>query len=250
VDCDGKVAIVLGASRGIGRACALRLAAAGATVVATARDLATAEAVAGEAHARDVPALGLAADVREPETVAAAVAAAPERVGRVDARVANPGVNPAFVRPEHLTAEIWDEVVDTNLRGIFFAIQAAARQMIVQGGGGSIVAISAVTAAKGTVRGMPYVASKGGLDAGTRTLAVDWAPNGIRVNGVAPGYVETDLTAGMRDHESLSAGLLARIPLGRFGRPEEIAGMVAFLVSDEAGYITGQTFVVDGGMAA
>jgi NAD(P)-dependent dehydrogenase (short-subunit alcohol dehydrogenase family) len=146
-----------------------------------------------------------------------------------------------------MTAEMWDDIVDVNLRGVFFAVQAAARQMLDQGRGGSIVSISSVTASKGTRRGMPYVASKGGLDAMTRTLALDWAPAGIRVNAVAPGYVETDLTKAYLESGDNRASLEGLVPAGRLGVPEEVADAVTFLASDRAAFITGQVLYVDGG---
>lgn len=249
MDCSDKIAVVVGGTRGIGRHTALALADAGATVVPTGRSVEGCEEVAGLVRERGVDAHPLPFDVSDPDASEAAMAAVADRYGRIDVLVANAGINPYFVRPEKLSVDEWDHVMRVNIRGLFFAVQAAAGRMLDQGSG-SIVSVSSVTAAVGTLRGLPYTAGKGALDAMTRTLAVDWADQGVRVNAVAPGYIETDLTEAMRGHAGLSKMLLDRTPMRRFGTPEEIAEVIVFLATDAASYITGQVIYVDGGMQA
>ena len=246
--CAGKVALIVGGTRGIGRAATLALARAGAIVVPAGRGTANAEEVAEGARAYGVQAMPLALDVSDPAASIRAVEEVKQRFGRLDVLVANAGINPYFIRAERLTPEIWDEIMAVNLRGLFFSIQAAAKQMLAQKSG-SIISISSATAAVGVSHGLPYVATKGGLDAMTRSLAVEWADRGVRVNGVAPGYVATDLTQEMRDHEALADVLLSTVPMRRFAAPEEVAGMIVYLASDASSYVTGQTMIVDGGFA-
>lgn len=247
--CDGKIVLVIGGTRGIGRAAALALADAGATVIVTGRSLEPAETVAAEARALGAEAFAFAMDVGDVVASRSVIDTIAAQFGRIDALVANAGISPYWVRAENITPEIWDEVMAINLRGVFFAVQAVGRHMLAQGFG-SIVSVSSVTATVGVNRGLPYVATKGGLDAMTRTLAVEWADRGVRVNGVAPGYVATDLTHGMRGNSGITELLLAEVPMGRFAEPEEIAGTIVHLCSDSASFITGQIVVVDGGFAA
>lgn len=247
--CAGKVAVVFGATRGIGRSTALALAEASATVVVTGRSRDNAEKVAAEVAERSSEAYVLPFDIADTDASVAAIDMILARYGRLDIAVANAGINPYFVRAEDLTPQEWDHVIAVNLRGLFFAIQAAARPMLKQRQG-SIVSVSSVTAVKGSPRTLPYSAGKGGLDAITRTLSVEWADRNVRVNAVAPGYIETDLTEGMRRNPSLRKMLLDKTPLRRFGTPEEVAQLIVFLSSDASSYTTGQTFLVDGGYAA
>jgi NAD(P)-dependent dehydrogenase (short-subunit alcohol dehydrogenase family) len=247
--CDGRIVLVIGGTRGIGRAAVLALAKAGATVVATGRALSAAETVAAEARALGAEAFAYPLDVGDVDATRSVVDAIVARLGRIDALVANAGISPYWIRSENITPDMWDELMAVNLRGVFFAVQAVGQHMLRQGFG-SIVSLSSVTATVGVNRGLPYVATKGGLDAMTRTLAVEWADRGVRVNGVAPGYVATDLTHSMRDNRGITNHLLSQVPLGRFAEPEELAGTIVHLCSDAASFITGQIFVVDGGFAA
>jgi NAD(P)-dependent dehydrogenase (short-subunit alcohol dehydrogenase family) len=246
---DGKVAWVTGASRGLGRSIAWALAGAGAEVVLSARSEdalgETAEAIrahGGVAH----PLVGSVADAAHVEE---AVALIGKRCERLDVLVNNAGISPTFRRSDAVTETEWQLVLNVNLTGAFLCCRAAA-PLFDLAGGGSVVNVSSVHGTVGHERLAAYSASKGGIDALTRTLAVEWAPRGIRVNALAPGYLETEMTAGLREHERWGEALLARVPLGRFGTTAEIAAATLFLASDASSYVTGATLCADGGWTA
>ncbi len=246
---EGRVALVTGAGRGIGRAIALGLAEAGADLVVASRTAADVEAVAALARGLGRRALAVPADVADEAAVANLVARAVATFGRLDALVNSAGISPVYKRAEKTTAAEWDAILAVNLRGAYLCCLAAGRVMLEQGGG-SIVNIASIGARVALPRLVAYCASKGGIDQLTKVLAVEWAPRHVRVNAIAPGYVETEMTRGMRENPRLMEQLVAQTPMGRLAKPEEIVGAAVFLLSDAASYVTGQTLFVDGGWTA
>ena len=241
IDLAGRTALVTGSTRGIGRAIAEALAGAGARVAVVGRD----QAKAAEAAASlGDTAQGFAADVGDPASIAALVASVEKAFGQIDILVNNAGLtrdNILF----RIKDDDWDTVLDANLRGAFLAIRAASRGMIKRRWG-RIINIASIVGITGNKGQANYAASKAGLIGLTKSVAKELGSRNVLVNAVAPGFIETDMTAAMTPEAR--GALSGQIPLERLGTPRDIAGVVTFLASDYASYITGQTLVVDGGM--
>lgn len=253
---DGKTALVTGGSLGIGRAIARRLAEAGAAVMVSDIQEPPGQALVSEIHSAHGKAAFIAADVRSLEDIEKVVQSTAERFGSLDILVNNAGIFP-FSPIDRVSPELWDRVLQINLRGAFFMAQKAARQMILQGKGGAIINIASIDAFHPTGGLVPYDASKGGMVMMTKSIALELGKNGIRVNAVAPGAIVTPgATAGAQQTygqmtpeqaDEFIRAFTARIPLGRQGDPDEIATAVLFLASPASSYVTGETIVVDGG---
>ena len=243
-DLQGRIALVTGASQGIGRACALELARAGATVALAARNLAKLAEVAAEIESAGGRGEAFTLDVASEESIKAGAKAILERFGKVEILVNNAGITRDGLMMAMKRAD-WDDVLGTNLTGAFLLTQALLRPML-KNRWGRIINISSVVGRTGQSGQVTYAASKAGLIGFTRSMAREVASRGITVNAVAPGYIETPMTAVL--DEKQRAAMMASIPLGRAGTDAEIAQSIAFLASDGAAYITGHVLDVNGGM--
>jgi NAD(P)-dependent dehydrogenase (short-subunit alcohol dehydrogenase family) len=243
---NGKVVLVAGAGGGIGGAGAIGLGHEGAAVVCADLDAAAAEVTAARIRADGGRAAALGLDVRDRAAVDAVVAAAVRNFGRLDVLLDCVGVSQTAVFLDLDPGE-WDRIIAVNLTGMFHLGQAAARQMVRQGSGGSIINVTSQLAEVARPERAAYVASKGGGRSLTHAMALELAPHGVRVNAIAPGPTLTGLTrASYADPERRSA-TIAQIPLGRMGQPEDIVGAILYLASDESRWVTGSTVTVDGG---
>jgi 2-deoxy-D-gluconate 3-dehydrogenase len=243
---EGKVALVTGASRGLGAAMAVALADAGADVALHASKRPAAET------AREI-ALGskrrtelLTADLADRSSAKRLMAEAIARFGCIDILVNNAGVIRRQPAAEH-SDEYWDTVLDVNLSSVFRLCRAAGTHMIERGGGGKIINLASLLSFQGGITVPGYAAAKGGVVQLTKALANEWAPRGINVNAIAPGYMETDNTAALRADEERHRQITARIPAGRWGKPVDLAGAVIYLASRASDYVNGHVLVVDGG---
>ena len=242
---EGKVAVVTGASRGIGRAIALKLADEGAKVVVNySGSQAKAEEVVTAIQEAGGEALAIQANVAKSDEVVALMDAAVKTFGSLDILVNNAGITRDNLLMRMKENE-WDDVMDTNLKGVFLCTKAVTRQMMKQRAG-RIINISSVVGVAGNAGQANYVAAKAGVIGLTKTTAKELASRNILVNAIAPGFIETEMTAELP--EELKQGMLTQIPLAKLGQPEDIAKAVIFLASEDANYMTGQTLHIDGGM--
>lgn len=245
---ENKVAIVTGAATGIGQAIAMRFAQEGASVIVDyVGKLGSADDTIQKIQSAGGKAAAVEADVSQPDQVANLISEAVKQFGSVDILVNNAGIE--YKHPiTEFPLDQWNKIIAVNLTGPFLCAQAAANQMIKQGGPGRIINISSVHEDLPMPTNAPYCASKGGLRMLMRTMAVELAPHKITVSNIGPGAVYTPIDADIQSHPEQEAALMAEIPLGRWGKPEEIASLATFLASDEAAYITGSTHFIDGGM--
>jgi len=245
---DGSVAVVTGGSRGIGEAVAVAMAEAGADVAPVARSAEDLEETAERIEAAGGEAHPVALDVTDGAAIEATFEEVTAHLGPVDVLVNNAGVNPFFGDARELDSETWEFIFAVNCQGAFECAREFGRRVSGRDGEGAVVNVASVGGVRGLPKQVPYVASKHALVGMTRTLAVDWAP-AVRVNALAPGYVRTELTEGVRENETIREDLLAEIPADRFADPEEIAAGAVYLASDAAGYVTGEVHLADGGMS-
>lgn len=246
---DGSIALVTGGSRGIGEEIAVSMAESGADVAVVARSEDALKETADRIGDSGGKAMAYPVDVTDAVEVKAMFEDIEANLGPVDVLVNNAGTNPFFGDARNLDLDTWDKILSVNLTGAFYCAQEFGQRVGERDGSGTVVNVASVGGVVGLPQQAPYTASKHGLVGLTKTLAVDWAPN-IRVNALAPGYVKTAFTEGVRKNESIREKILRTIPQERFSEPEEIAAAVVYLASEAASYSTGEVHVVDGGLSA
>lgn len=246
-DLSGRVAVITGSSRGIGRAIAEAMARAGARVVVSSHKPAACATVVESIVAAGGEAIALPCNVAERAQLEALVAGTIAQWGRLDILVCNAAVNPYFGPMSRMPDDAYDRIMNTNVRSNFWLCNLAAARMAEQGGG-SIIIVSSIGANQGSATLAVYGMSKAADYALVRNLAVEWGPRGIRANGIAPGLIKTDFSRALWENEQLLRSVEQGTPVPRIGQPEDIAGVALFLASRAAAYVTGQTLVVDGGL--